>query len=82
MPQKLVYALIVVFVTSFALAVANVLYTNHVNGQAEHRNQQRAREICGLIVVLDDAYRQNPPTTELGRHIAAEMHTYRVGLGC
>lgn len=82
MPQKLVYALIVVFVTSFALAVANVLYTDHVNAEAEHRNQQRAREICGLISTFDDAYRDNPPTTDLGRHIAAEMHTYRVGLGC
>lgn len=46
------------------------------------RDQARQREICGLIITFDDAYRQTPPTTALGRHIAAEMHAYRAGLGC
>lgn len=82
MRRDLVYVLLVVFVTSIVLAAVNVIYTNHVAAQSEQRNQERAREICGLISTFDDAYRQTPPTTELGRHIAAEMHAYRVGLGC
>lgn len=48
----------------------------------DRRDQQRAREICGLIVVLDDAYRTTTPTTELGRSIAAAVHRYRLRLGC
>lgn len=48
----------------------------------DQRDRARQREICGLISTFDDAYRQTPPTTALGRHIAAEMHAYRVGLGC
>lgn len=82
MRRDVVYALMACFVLIVALGVGNVLYTDHVEQQAEQRNQARAREICGLIVVLDDAYRSSPPTTELGRHIATEVHTYRLGLGC
>lgn len=82
MRKDVIYALLTCFVAFVGLAISGLVYINHVQDQGDRRNAARAREICGLIVVLDDAYRQNPPTTELGRHIAAEMHTYRVGLGC
>lgn len=82
MRRDVVYAALACFAAVISLAVAGILYTNHVASQSEHHDQERARQICGLIVVLDDAYRQTPPTTEVGRHVAAELHTYRVGLGC
>lgn len=77
-----VYAAVVVFVTLVAVAIGNVAYTNHVDQRAEQRNLERTREICGLIVVLDDAYRQTKPTTPLGQNIADEIHHYRQRLGC
>ncbi len=48
----------------------------------DQRDQQRQHEICGLIIVTDDAYLKTPPTTEVGRNIAAAMHAYRQRLGC
>lgn len=59
-----------------------IAYVTKVDHAAEARNQQRVREICGLLVVLDDAYGQTPPTTQLGRNIADEIHRYRQRLGC
>lgn len=82
MRARQVYAAVVVFATLVILAVGNWAYIQHVDHQAEQRNVQRAREICGLIVVLDDAYRATPPTTPVGQHLADEIHRYRVALGC
>lgn len=82
MSRRAVYALLAVFITSIGLAVANVAYTNHVQQESERRNENRAREICGLIRVTDDAYIQTPPTTAVGKNLAAEVHAYRVKLGC
>lgn len=75
MRPKLIYAAVVVFATFTALAVLNVWYVNRVD-------RESSREICGLLVVLDDAYAQTPPTTPVGRNIADEIHRYRQKLGC
>ena len=82
MTRARVYAAVVVFVTLVVLGLGNWAYIRHVDQVAEERNVQRAREICGLIVVLDDAYRETPPTTALGRNVALEIHAYRARLGC
>lgn len=82
MRARQVYAAVVVFVTLLVLGVGNWAYIQHVDHQAEQRNVDRAREICGLIVVLDDAYQQTKPTTQLGKNVAGEIHAYRVRLGC
>lgn len=59
-----------------------IAYVTRVDRAAEARNQQRAREICGLIVLLDNTYQQTKPTTALGQNIADEIHAYRTRLGC
>lgn len=48
----------------------------------DQRDADRQRDICGLIVLFDDAYRAQPPTTSTGRRVAAEMHAYRERIGC
>lgn len=80
--RRVLYAVLVAMVTSLTLAGGNVLYTNHVDNLAEHRNRERAREICGLITTMDDSYQETPPTTATGKSIAAELHAYRTKLGC
>lgn len=82
MRARQVYAAVVVFVTLVAVAIGNWAYTNYVDRQAEQRNLQRSREICGLLVVLDNVYQQTPPTTPVGRNVAEEIHRYRLALGC
>ncbi len=70
-------------VLGFGLALGLTIgYVNRVDRQAERRNVERSRDICGLLVLLDDVYQQTPPTTPVGQNVAAEIHRYRVKLGC
>lgn len=48
----------------------------------DKRDQDRQREICGLISITDDTYRKTPPSGPGGRAFAAAVHDYRVRLGC
>jgi hypothetical protein len=81
------YAVVVAFFACLCIALAGVLYTNHVQKQADRRSTaERAesdRRWCALLVELDDAYRQPPgPTTETGRKVAVEIHQLREAFGC
>jgi hypothetical protein len=69
------YSLLVLFVVILSTMVFNVWYTNHVQQVANQR-------WCALMVGMDDAYRQVPPTTPTGRNVAAEIHRLRRSLGC
>lgn len=90
MPSKMVYALLVVFVTMVVVGVANVLYTNHVDDQRradQARSDRAATEAarassCELIVAFDELYKETPPTTPAGVRVAAVWRTYRAQLGC
>jgi hypothetical protein len=67
-------------------AVAMVLiigYVKRVDHAAEVRNVERQRQICGLIVLLDERNRTLPPATDPATaRFRSEIHTYRVELGC
>lgn len=83
MPAKVVYALIAVFVTALALAIANVAYTDRVDRQAERRNLQRSREICGIIRLIDDRNQTLPAAPDKDTaDFRSELHRYRLALGC
>lgn len=73
--RSVLYALMAVFVAVLGMGASSVWYSNHV---AEQNN----RRWCALLANLDDAYRQNPPTSPIGRKIAEDMHNLRVGFGC
>jgi len=91
---KAIYAATVVFITMVALAVANVAYTNHVDRRADKRNQQRARDFCGVIVLIDNRNQQVPPKLppnptieqrdqyQLAVQFVDAIHAYRLKLGC
>jgi len=44
--------------------------------------REQQRQMCGLIVVLDEAYHETPPATTTGQHIADEVSHYRDEIGC
>jgi hypothetical protein len=48
----------------------------------DKRDQQRQRQICGIITIMDDQYQRNPPTTSTGQGMAAAVHRYRAQVGC
>lgn len=81
------YAMAVSFIACVAIALSGVVYTNHVQQQADRRSTaERAdsdRRWCALLTDLDDAYGAPPgPTTDLGRKVAAEIHKLRLSFRC
>ncbi len=40
------------------------------------------RAVCSIIVTQDDNYRENPPSTELGRENARDLQSLRKTRGC
>jgi hypothetical protein len=73
--RRVLYALIVVIALQLAVAVNGIWYANKVARDSEEK-------WCAIITSLDDAYRQQPPSTDTGRRIAAEMHELRASLKC
>jgi hypothetical protein len=69
------WVLVVCLVAAMTAAASAMVYANRVAHQSE-------RQWCGLVVALDDAYRSTPPTTPLGRQVAAEMARLREQFGC
>jgi uncharacterized protein (DUF1501 family) len=58
-------------------------YVGRVQRDAERRNVERAREICGIVRLLDDRNQEMPPTADKdAADFRAELHRYRVALGC
>lgn len=62
-----------------AVGIGSVLASRALADQSVRRSEQK---LCGLVVLSDDAYRDNPPTTELGRRQAINFAQLRRDLGC
>lgn len=78
------WATVTMLILGFGLALGlTIAYVNKVDRDAERRNVQRAREICGLIVLIDNRNQKLPETTDPGTAaFRAELHRYRLALGC
>lgn len=80
------YAMTVTCLVMIAFAASSVLYANVRAERAERRAEQIDRESnrrwCGVVVTLDDAYRQTPPQTPAGRKIAVDIAELRIEFGC
>ena len=78
-------------------AIALVLmfaYVNRVDQASERRNVERQqqldrdniarqRQICGIVVIIDDRNQQMPPSTDPATtEFRRELHAYRISLGC
>lgn len=44
--------------------------------------KQRSRDICGIIVLMDDRYQKLTPADADQAEFFAELHRYRQKLGC
>lgn len=51
---------------------------------AQQTNLHNLQQICGIISILDEAYRnpQTPPTSALGRKLGDAIHAYDLVLKC
>jgi hypothetical protein len=73
--RSVLYAVMTLLVAVLAVGVNSIWYANRVAQQSNHN-------WCDLITAMDDAYRQTPPASPLGRKLAADMHNLRQRLGC
>lgn len=69
------YALAVIVLSTLTMALLAI-------GIAQHTARESERKWCSIVVTLDDAYRQTPPSSTVGRQLAADMAQLRRDLGC
>lgn len=75
--------LVVTLASVGILAVLTIGYVKRVDADADRRNLERQRQICGIITILDDRNQGMPPATDPATaRFRQELHTYRVSLGC
>lgn len=76
------YAVLAVLVSVLLLGVGGYVYIGHVDGQRERAERESDQRWCELLRTLDEAYGAVPPSSELGRRVAAAIHDLRVDLSC
>lgn len=74
-PSQAIYTRIVIFVSVLAVLAFSIAYTNYVE-------RQSSRKFCATVVLVNDAYRQQPPTSDLGRQLAKDYEQLRSDLHC
>lgn len=74
---------LVTLVSVGILAVLLVGYVKRVDADAERRNIERERQICGIVRLLDARNQTMPPATDPATaEFRRELHMYRTNLGC
>ena len=74
--------LVTVVLSMLALGIAGVSYTSYVDGKREAAEREADRRWCELLSTLDEAYSAVPPTSELGRRVAAQIRKLRGDFNC
>lgn len=57
-----VIAIGMMFATMLVMTALNIFYADHLNRQSNNN-------FCDIVVTVNDAYRDNPPSTDLGRKL-------------
>lgn len=77
-------------IISAGIAAGLAITVSHRSTETNRRVSEEIRKVqeeqrismCALILRWDSNYRANPPTTELGRANAEDMHQLRIGFRC
>ena len=69
------YAVLALVISCLLIAFVSVWYTHWVDDKANQR-------WCALMVTLDEAYKEVPPTTPASKNVAREVAILRETLGC
>lgn len=80
------YTLVAILASSMAASILAIAISVHTTSEsirrAEESRRAADRALCGVVVTLDDAYRQTPPTTPAGKNLAAGLADLRRSLRC
>lgn len=84
--QPIWYSIATSFLAVLVVTVGGVLYTKKVQDENDVRYhrlvQQSEQKWCSIITTLDDSYKTTPPSTPVGRKVAAEMSRLRREFHC
>lgn len=84
--DKLAYGLLMSFVSSLMVAMIAIWYAGHVAKEAEARANENARRSaqawCEVVMTMNKAYDEAPPTTPTGKKLATDMRKLQDDLGC
>lgn len=79
---KLWYLLVSMIVTLVIVAALGWVYTGRVDRENDRANELNDRKWCNLLIVLDDSYKEAPPTSRTGQLVATSIRKLRNDLGC
>lgn len=77
-----VYRVGMIVIAILALLIFSVGYTTWVDSKRAGAEREADRRWCQLLSTLDQAYSAVPPSTELGRKVAAAIHDLKTELDC
>lgn len=69
------YSLIVSFLSSVVVAVVAIFYAGYVDKQSNQK-------LCGMVVSVDDAFKEAPSTGPSGQKVAAAFKKLRADFEC
>ena len=80
------YVLAVVLLVCISLTLATTLLALVANKRSEERERAARlaseRAWCSVIITLDESYRETPPSTAAGKHVAEGIARLRTQFRC
>ena len=80
------YSWVVVVAVPLISSIAVLIIALEINQRSIDREQQarRASEkaFCGIVVLLDESYQRQPPSTPAGKELARAVKSARAGYHC
>lgn len=77
--RHLGYVLLASLVLTLAAGGGSVLASRELAERSIHESEQK---LCGMVILSDDTYRANPPTTATGREVAENFRYLRQAYRC
>lgn len=74
-PRRLMYTWVAVTLVLFISILSSFQYANYVDRESN-------KQWCSVISLFNQAYRENPPPSELGKKIAAGMLVLQQKFSC
>ncbi len=82
-PQRTVSVPVYVLMVGLAMVVLSPILAIVASTKISERSLAESnRKWCSLVITLDDAYKETPPTTAAGKNVAESLHRLRGELGC
>lgn len=84
--RSLGWTLVISFATAVLITVAGLWYTNYVDEQAKDRTnaaiKESNRKWCSIVLLFNNTYKSQPPTTPAGKRLAEYMNTLAIDFEC